>query len=135
MSRTKSKKEIKYLTNIARNHIANKSKYFRRNLHLNHHETDVRIIRIKNSNQFLYEIKGLKELNGLECFFIYHIDSEAINNWMLNIRDSDIVFTDSKTNEVLDKNKKYPDFVNIWILKKNAINYLKIKPGDILFTR
>lgn len=138
MQRLKSKEDLRYLDKLARKHLANKTEYFRRNLHVNHHSTDVRIIRIKTKNQYFYQIKGLKELDGLECFFIYHLGSDEINSWLLNIRDSDIVYTDTKTNRVIAINKldgKLPDFVNIWILKRNACAFLKITIGDIVFTR
>ncbi len=138
MQRLKSKEDLKYLDKLARKHLANKTEYFRRNLHVNHRSTDVRIIRIKTKNQYFYQVKGLKELDGLECFFIYHLSCDEINSWLLNVKDSDIVYTDTKTNRVVAINKhlgNLPDFVNIWILKRNAIAFLKITIGDIVFTR
>lgn len=138
MQRLKSKSEIKYLNKIARNSLSRKTIYFRRNLHINHKMTDVKIIRVKNKNDFFYGVKGLKELSGLECFYIHHLFSDDVNNWLLNVKDSDIIYTNTSNNKVIginDRPKSMPDFINIWILKRNAVDYLKITIGDVVFTR
>lgn len=138
MSSHKSKKDLKYLDKIAKKHLVNKTRYFRRNLHLNHKDTGIKIVRIRDNIEFFYNVKGLKELESTECFYIYHLDSSNLTKWVFNIKDSDMIYTDSKTNKVIAINEilsTYPDFINIWIGKKNLASFLNIKKGDVVFTR
>jgi len=138
MPRVFTKKDIEYLDSIGRRRLTTHTKYFRRNLHLNHKDLNIKILRIKNKQQFFEETKGFKEMNADVCFFLYHIYVDDLSNWLLKSRDKDIVITDSATNKIIDinqKNKNYPDFVNIWIVKSQIPTIYEFKIGDILFTR
>lgn len=138
MERRRSKKEIKFYDELAKSVFARKTKFFRRNVHLNHKETYLRIIRIKNDEQFFNEVEGFKEIPRDVCFYIYHISKEWNHGKYYKVYNSDYLITDSRTNKVIginSKPKKYPDFVNIWIFRKHTTDFIKVKIGDILFTR
>ncbi len=138
MKRLQSKKRSKYLDSIARKSLLKDRVHFRRNLHLNHQPTNIKIVRIKDDFDLLYKAKGLKEMDELECYYIYHIDIDFLPSWSLKVNDSEIVYTNSQTNEIVGINKEWktkPDFVNVWILKQKMCEYLKINFGDIIFTR
>lgn len=138
MERLKTKKELKYYDKLAKKVFARKNKFFRRNVHINHKETYLRIIRIKNDEQFYYEVEGFKEITRDVCFFIYHINTIKKIKRYLSVYNTDFIITDSRTNKIIainDEPKNYPDFINIWIARKNTINFIKVKLGDILFTK
>lgn len=138
MGRRKTKKELQYYDDLAKHVFARKSKFFRRNLHLNHKETDLKIIRIKNDQDFYDEVEGFKEPPRNLCFFIHHIDPLLDKAKYYSVKNSDYIITNSRTNRVIAINQKlknYPDFFNVWIVRKNTVNFLKINLNDILFTR
>ncbi len=138
MERVLTKKEKKYHDQLAKSIFARKTKIFRRNVHLNHKETFLRILRIKTDDQFYDEVSGFKEIPRDLCFFIYHIDSRLNKDKYYSVYNSDYVITDSKTNKIISINeqpKNYPDFINVWIVRKNVASFLKLKINDILFTR
>ncbi|XQP55780.1 MAG: hypothetical protein ACOQNY_00050 [Mycoplasmoidaceae bacterium] len=138
MERLRTKKEIKFYDKLAKNVFARHSKYFRRNVHLNHEETYLQIIRIKNDEQFTNEIQGFNEPPRNICFFIYHIDPLLNRAKWYNVKNSDYIITNSKTNRVIAINeqpKDNSDFFNVWIVRKNTVSFLNINIGDIFFTR
>ncbi len=138
MERLLTKKEKKYYDRLAKRVFARKTKFFRRNVHLNHKETYLRIIRIKNDSQFYDEVEGFVEIPRETCFFIHHVDSQLNKDKYYSVKNSDYIITDSQTNKVVAINKQpknYPNFFNVWIVRKNTVNFLKIKLNDILFTR
>lgn len=138
MERLRTKKETKYYEKLAKKVFARKTKYFRRNAHLNHKETYLRIMRIKDENQFYNEIEGFKGIPPEICFYINHVSQLTDKNRYYSIKDADYIITDNRTNRVIainDKPKKYPDFFNVWIVRAKTVDYLKIKINDIFFTR
>ncbi len=138
MERLITKKERKYYDKLAKNVFVRKTKYFRRNVHLNHKETYLRILRITSDNQFHNEVQGFKEPPSDVCFFINHVDPYINKNKFYSVRNSDYIITNNRNNRVIAINeqpKNYPDFFNVWIVRKNTVNFLKIKINDILYTR
>lgn len=138
MERVKSKKAIAYYDNLAKNVFARKTKYFRRNAHLNHKETYLRILRIKSDEQFIDEVEGFKEIPRNISFLIYHFDSRLNKAKYFTVYNSDFIITDSRTNKIISINKQlknYPDFINIWIVRKGTASFLQFKLDDVLFTR
>jgi len=138
MQRLKTKRNVAYLDHIGRRRLITKTKYFRRNLHLNNRDLGISILRIKNKQQFFEETKGLKEMDPNVCFFIYHIYYEDLTNWLLSSKDREVIITDSLTNKIIGFNndvKNYPDFVNVWIVKQQTSAIQNFKIGDVLFTR
>lgn len=138
MERLRTKKEMKYYDKLAKNVFARRTKYFHRNVHLNHKETYLKIIRIKTADQFYHEVSGFKEPPRDVCFYINHIDPLKNKDKFYSVKNSDYIITDSKTNKVVSINeqpKNYPNFFNVWIVRKNTASFLKIKLSDILFTR
>ncbi|XQP54887.1 MAG: hypothetical protein ACOQNV_01995 [Mycoplasmoidaceae bacterium] len=138
MERLRTKKETKYYDKLAKNVFARKTKYFRRNVHLNHKETYLKILRIKNDDQFLNEVEGFNSIPSDICFFIHHVSQLTDKNKYYSVRDSDYLITDSRTNKVLSINgkpKNYPDFFNVWIVRSKTLDYLKVKINDTFFTR
>ncbi|MCQ3915396.1 MAG: hypothetical protein MJ195_01275 [Mycoplasmoidaceae bacterium] len=116
MERLRTKKETKYYEKLAKRVFARKTKYFRRNVHLNRKETYLKIIRIKNDDQFYHEIEGFKAIPSDICFYINHVSELTDKNKYYSVKDSDYIITDSRTNKVIainDKPKKYPDFFNV----------------------
>ncbi|MBQ0045295.1 MAG: hypothetical protein KBS35_00180 [Mycoplasma sp.] len=138
MERLWTKKEIKYYEKLAKKVFARHTKYFHRNVHINHKETDIRIMRIKTDDQFYNEVSGFKEPPSNLCFYINHIDPLKNKDKYYNVKNSDYIITDSKTNRVVAINeqpKNYPNFFNVWIVRKNTASFLKVQLNDILFTR
>lgn len=138
MNRLRSKKETKYYDQLAKNIFARKTKFFRRNVHLNHKETYLKIIRIKNDEQFYDEIMGFKQLPREVCFLVHHINPLNDKDKYYKVRNSDFIITNSRTNRVLAMNqriKNYSDFFNVWIVRSKTTKFLNIKINDIVFTR
>lgn len=138
MERLKTKKENEYYDSLAKKVFARKDKYFRRNVHLNHKETYLKIIRIKTDEQFYDEVQGFEEPPRDTCFFIYHINPIKSKDKYYSVKNSDYIITDSRTNRVISINEKlknYSNFFNVWIVRKNTVDFLKIKLNDIFFTR
>lgn len=138
MNRLRSKSEEKYFDRLSKNVLKRESKYFRRNVHVNHIDTDLQILKIKNDKQFDIEISGFTSLPSDVCFLFHHIDPFVLPHKIFEIADSDIIITNCKTNKIIAFNeeiKNYPEFINIWVVKKNTIDYMDLDIGDIFFTR
>ncbi|MCQ3908338.1 MAG: hypothetical protein MJ200_02005 [Mycoplasmoidaceae bacterium] len=116
MERLRTKKETKYYEKLAKNVFARKTKYFRRNVHLNHKETYLKILRIKSADDFLNEIEGFNSIPIDICFLIHHVNPLTNKNKYYSVKNSDYIITDYRTNKVISINSKlknYPDFFNI----------------------
>lgn len=138
MSRLLTKNEKKYYENLPKIIFSRSNKFFRRNVHLNHKDTYIKIVRITNNQMFHDEVQGYKELPRNVCFYLNHVAKTKNNKMYFKVTNIDYVITDSRTNKVIAINQQIndlPDFFNIWILRKNVTHFLKLKIGDIFFTR
>lgn len=121
-----------------------KNIYFRRNLHINNKETNIKICHIKSWNDLYEKKEGFDDkwaINNI-VFFLYHQTRQQIVSNISKIKtyNCDIVFTSTKTNQIisfypyLDKLESNA-FYNVWFFEKNKKVFLNLKNKDIVFTR
>jgi hypothetical protein len=119
--------------------MARKSIYFRRPLTINHQQTNVRIIKLSKSDNYLEKIGGFSAMENDLCFFIQNI--QQFDTFLFNM-SIDVVATDIFHTVVKIMPRVNPDNIlhlpkhthNIFILKAEMANVLGIKLNDFLYT-
>lgn len=135
----------KWLNKILFNSENRKTFFFRRNLHINNNETNIKICRVKSWNDLYVKKEGFNDkwvVNNM-VFFLYHQQKQQIveNIQKIKTYNCDIVFTNASTNKIvgfypkLDILQQYNNFYNIWIFEKNKSVFLNLKNDDVVFTR
>lgn len=122
-----------------------KNIFFRRNLHINGKETNIKICRVKTWDDLYIKKEGFNDkwvINNI-VFFLYHQQGQYIvkNIQKIKTHNCDIVVTDSSTNKIISFYPKLnnllqsDNFYNVWIFEKDKSVFLNLKNDDIVFTR
>lgn len=122
-----------------------KTIFFRRNLHINGEETNIKICHVNSWDDLYAKKEGFSDKWVIYnmVFFLYHQQGQNIvkNIQKFKIHNCDIVFTDASTNQIvgfypnLNSLQQYNNFYNVWIFKKNKLVILNLKNNDVIFTR
>ena len=135
------KQDIKYLTKLNQRVLARKTNFFRRNLHINKKETNIRIQIYQSMEDFRLAFEGFKDFPELISYLLI---GQTKKNLISIKSDVEVIITDWKTNKVIYlikdnlNNFKLDGSIssyNLWVVKKGTINFYDIKLNDIVFTR
>lgn len=136
------KQDLKYISKLNQRVLSRKSQFFKRNLHINGKETDVKIHRCKNAECFKLAIEGYKTLPEKIAFLLIHQTKEKIMTFR---NDAEVILTNYRDNKVIELDqvdncnfnfdvKKMPSY-NIWVVKSGTIAFYNIKLNDIIYVR